>query len=465
MSRILIKDADYIVTVDKDRRIIRNGAIAIDGSRIAAIGKLTNIPAGFKPEETIDARGKLVLPGLFDTHIHNVQQLGRGLGDEAYSGPERLFRRLWVVEANMDAGDALCAARLTQLELLRAGITCFADPGNYFAAETARAVKESGARGMIARTVFDMGQTSMGNLPKNFFEPTNDALARADDMVGEYHGALDGRLKAWFSMRVPVACSDDLLRRIAALARKRNVGVLGHACENRDETVASHLKYGMGDIARLDKLGMLGPNLLLMHMGWVNTKELMLLQKHDVKVSLAPGATFHQAMGNIAHGKAPEMQELGITLSLGSDSAMSGNFLDVIRQTFLLVGGYHEARLDPKVIRPETAVEMITINGARSMLWDDELGSLEVGKKADITILDILRPEWQPVHNPIANLVYCAHGGSADTVFVDGKCLMREKKVLTLNEFDLYEEAKDRAISLAKRAGLTEVAATIWPMV
>ncbi|MFI4986768.1 MAG: amidohydrolase family protein, partial [Alphaproteobacteria bacterium] len=397
--------------------------------------------------------------------IHNAQQLGRGLGDEAYSGPERLFRRLWVVEAHMDAGDALCAARLTQLELIRAGITCFADPGSYFPGETARALGESGIRGMIARTVFDMGQTSMGNLPKNFFEPTDDALVRADEMVRDYDGAHDGRLKAWFSMRVPVACSDDLLRRLASLAAKRGVGILGHACENRDETVASHLKYGMGDVARLDKLGLLGPNLLLMHMGWVDTKELMLLKKHDVKVSLAPGATFHQAMGNISHGKAPEMQELGITLSLGSDSAMSGNFLDAIRQTFLLVGGYHEARLDPKVIRPETAVEMITINGARSLLWDDDLGSLEVGKKADVTILDIRRPEWQPVHNPIANLVYSAHGGCVDSVLVEGRCIMRDKKVLTLNEQDLYDEAHDRAMHLAKRAGLSEIAASLWPIV
>ena len=465
MQKILIKDADFLVTVNKARRIIRDGSLAIEGGRIVAVGKASDMPPRFAADETIDARGRLVLPGLFDTHIHNAQQLGRGLGDEAYSGPERLFRRLWVVEAHMDSGDALCAARLAQLELIRAGITCFADPGSYFPAETARALGESGIRGMIARTVFDMGQTSMGNLPRNFFEPTDEALVRADEMVREYDGAFGGRLKAWFSMRVPVACSDDLLRRLSALASKRGVGILGHACENRDETVASHLKYGMGDIARLDKLGLLGPNLLLMHMGWVDTKELMLLKQHDVKVSLAPGATFHQAMGNISHGKAPEMHELGITLSLGSDSAMSGNFLDAIRQTFLLVGGYHEARLDPKVIRPETAVEMITINGARSLLWDGELGSLEAGKKADITIIDIMRPEWQPVHNPIANLVYSAHGGSVDTVLVEGRCIMRDKKVLTLNEWDLYEEARDRARHLAKRAGLADVAAPLWPVI
>lgn len=464
MSDLLILNADYLLTIDDKRRIIRDGAVAIQGGRIVAVGKTAEVKSKLPHAEVIDAKGKLVLPGMFDTHIHNAQQLGRGLGDEAYSGPERLFRRLWPVEAHMDKGDALCAARLCQLELLRAGTTCFADPGSHFTSETAQAVKESGLRGIIARTVFDMGTTPMGSLPKNFFEPTDSALASADEMVAEYDGALDGRLKAWFSIRVPVACSDDLLRKLAQLAEKRGVGVIGHACENRDETVASHLKYGMGDVARLEKLGILNSNFLLIHMGWIDAKELHFLKKRDVKISLAPGASFHQAMGNISHGKAPEMMELGITLSLGSDAAMSGNFLDIIRQTFLLVGGYHEARLDPKVIRPESAVEMITIGGAKACLWDKELGSLEVGKKADVTILDIRRPEWQPIHNPIANLVYSAHGGCADTVIVDGKVLMRGGKVLTLNEDDLYEEAADRAISLAKRTGLTDIAASIWPM-
>jgi 5-methylthioadenosine/S-adenosylhomocysteine deaminase len=464
MSDLLIVNADYLLTLDPSRRILRDGAIAIKGGRIAAVGKTSEVKPTLPDAEVIDAKGKLVLPGLFDTHIHNAQQLGKGLGDEAYSGPERLFRRLWPVEAHMESGDALCAARLCQLELLRAGTTCFADPGSYFTAETAQATKESGMRGIIARTVFDMGTTPMGSLPKNFFEPTESALARADEMVAEYDGSLDGRLKAWFSMRVPVACSDQLLKELARLAEKRGTGIIGHACENRDEIVASHLKYGVSDVTRLEKLGVLGPNLMLIHMGWVDAKELHLLAKRDVKISLAPGASFHQAMGNISHGKVPEMMELGIALSLGSDAAMSGNFLDVIRQTFLLVGGYHEARLDPKVIRPESAVEMMTLGGARASLWDKDLGSLEVGKKADVTMLDIRRPEWQPIHNPIANLVYSSHGGCADTVIVDGKVLMRGGKVTTWNEDDLYEEAADRAISLAKRTGLTEVAASIWPI-
>src|SRR5688572_19270613 len=268
MRRTLIRNADYIVTVDRDRRIIQDGAIAIENDRIVAIGKSADVPPAFQPDDTIDAHGKLVLPGLVDTHIHTAQQLGRGLADEAY-GAERLFKRLWVVEANMDSGDALCATRLCQLEMIRAGITCFADPGNYFARETARAVGDSGMRGLIARTVFDMSETVMGNMPKGFSESTIDALTRADEMVEELDGAHNGRLKAWFSMRVPVACSDSLLIKLGELAAKHQVGIIGHACENRDETAASHLKYGMGDVARLEKLGILGPNMLLLHVGWL----------------------------------------------------------------------------------------------------------------------------------------------------------------------------------------------------
>jgi hypothetical protein len=234
MPRLVIVNIDYLVTVDPSRRIIRDGALVIQDGRIVAAGKSSEFPSN-PGDDVIDGRGKLALPGVFDTHVHNSQQLGRSCGDEAYSGPERLFRRLWPVEAHMDKGDALCAARLAQLEMIRAGTTCFADPGSYFSAETAQAVKESGMRGMIARTVFDMGQTTMCDLPKGFFEPTDEALVRADEMVAEFEGALDGRLKAWFSIRVPVAMSDDLLRR---LGQPRSAGSASWPRENRDETVA-----------------------------------------------------------------------------------------------------------------------------------------------------------------------------------------------------------------------------------
>src|SRR6202047_4992604 len=167
MPRLVITNIDYLVTVDPSRRIIRNGALVMQNDRIVGVGKSDEFPSN-PDDDVIDGRGKLALPGVFDTHVHNSQQLGRSCGDEAYSGPERLFRRLWPVEAHMDKGDALCAARLAQLEMIRAGTTCFADPGSYFSAETAKAVKESGMRGLIARTVVDVGQSKVGNLSAGF---------------------------------------------------------------------------------------------------------------------------------------------------------------------------------------------------------------------------------------------------------------------------------------------------------
>src|SRR5262249_21576801 len=174
MSRLVVRNIDYVITVDPSRRIIRDGALIIQEGRIAGVGKNNELAAA-PGDDVIDGRGKLALPGGFDPHVHNAQQLGRSCGDEAYSGPERLFRRLWRVEAHMDKGDALCAARLAQVEMIHAGTTCFADPGSYFTAETAQALKESGMRGMIARTVFDIGHTAMCNAPNVLFEPTADA--------------------------------------------------------------------------------------------------------------------------------------------------------------------------------------------------------------------------------------------------------------------------------------------------
>jgi len=466
MSRILIDHADYVLTLDPSRRIIVDGAVVVQDDRIAVVGKSADIVLDSEEfDEVIDGRGKLVMPGLVDSHVHNAQQLGRGIGDEAYSGPERLFRRLWVLEDHMDEADTLCAARLAQCELIKAGVTLFADPGNYYPAKTAQAVGESGIRGIVARTMFDVFSTAMGNIPKRFEESTTECLERSEEFVAEFDGSFDGRLKAWFSMRVPIACSDDLLQRAADLAKRYKVGIIGHACENRDEVVASHLRYGMGDVARLHKLGVLGPNVLLLHVGWIDAVELGLLAENQVKISLSPGASFHQAMGNISHGRGPEMLERGIAVSLGSDSAVSGNFLDPIRQAYLLVGGYHEARLDPKVIRPEKAVEMLTLDGARTLLWEHETGSLEVGKKADITILDIMRAEWLPVHNPVANLVYCAHGGCVDSVICDGQVVLRNREILTLDEDAIRAEAIDRARSIVSRSGLDSVSASSWPLV
>jgi cytosine/adenosine deaminase-related metal-dependent hydrolase len=204
--------------------------------------------------------------------------------------------------------------------------------------------------------------------------------------------------------------------------------------------------------------------LLLIHAGWATERELELIREHDVKVVAAPSSSLHNAYGNIRMGHLPELIEQGVAVGLGSDHASSG-IVDLPQEMFLVACAYKEVRENPEVMPPERAVEMATINGARCMLRESEIGSLEVGKRADLTIFDARRPEWQPLYNPIANLVYSATGKSVDTVIVDGRILMRRGRVLTLDEEAIIEAAARRAPEILARTRLAKPIAPKWPVV
>ena len=464
MVRLLIRNADWVVTVDRERRIVRDGAVAILDDRIVDVGKTDDIERTFKADTIIDARGKLVLPGLIDTHVHNTQQLGRGLADEC-DIPKHLLQRLYGYEKELTEEDAYWAARLCQLELIRAGTTCFIDPGSFFPGETAQALGESGMRGVIARTAFDVHETAIGALPPKMFRETTElAIQRAEETVLKFNGGYGGRLKAWFALRILVGCSDALCQAIKRLADKHGVGVVMHASESRDEIVASRVKYGVGDVERMANLGALGPNMVLIHMGWASPREIVLAKEHDLKISCTPSTGFRLGMGSMEFGRFPEMLELGITVALGSDAAMSSNFLDIVREMFLAAGGSKAARLDPTVMPPEKVVEMATLNGAKAALWETDIGTLERGKKADVAIFDTRKPEWRPVLNPIANLVYCSRGG-ADTVIIDGRVVMEAGVVKTIDEMATLEECQKRGEAIAKRSGLGDLIPPRWPVI
>lgn len=462
MTTLRIENADWLVTVDSGRRIIRDGAMLLRDGRIAAIGKTAEL-RGMEAEKVIDATGKLVMPGLIDTHVHNSQQLGRGLADGC-DIPIHLLQRLYGYEAQLMQEDAYWAGVNCQLEMIRAGTTCFLDPGNYFPQEMAQAVGETGLRGVIARIIFDVHQTSVGELHgKITRETTEQALAAGEEAVRRFHDTLDGRLRTWFGLRIPAVCSDALIQGAKARADALGVGMVLHASEARDEVVASRVKFGMPDVERLEALGALGPNVLLIHMGWTSAKEFALTVKRGCKVCCTPSTGFRAGMGSMEHGRFPEMLECGVPVSLGSDSAMSSNFVDVVRQMYLAAGGARSQRLDPTAMPPETVLEMATINGAKCLLWDDEIGSLEVGKRADVTMFDTRRPDWQPVLNPIANLVNAARGG-ADTVICNGRVLMEEGRVLSIDEPCALREAAERGHRIATQSGLLEKIAPAWPV-
>lgn len=462
MGSILIKNAEWVVTVDSGRRIIADGAIAIRDDRIVYVGPSSTVPAEPTPDTVIDARGLLALPGFVDTHVHNSQHLGRGLGDGC-DMPVLLLERLYAYESEMSAEDVYWAAKLCQLELIKAGTTCYLDPSNYFPAETVRATIESGMRGIISRTAFDVQNTRIGRMPRQplFRETTDVALARAEEAVVTYRN-VHGRVRAWFSIRIPAGCSDDLCRGIKRLADKHGVGIISHCCESQDQTVASRRSSGFTEVERLEALGVLGPNMVLIQMGWASPREIALAQKHGFSISYTPTTGYRIALGDATMGHFPEMAALGINVALGGNAAMSSNHVDMVRVMSLGAGMMRSARLNTFIFPPEQMIEMATLNGAKAVGMADQIGSIEVGKKADIVLFDTRQPDWRPLHNPLSNLIHSTRGG-ADTMIVDGNIVMKSGTVLTMNEEDTLLECQRRGLAIAARSGLDRLSRSPWP--
>lgn len=463
MADLLIEHADFILTLDRERRIVRDGALAIEGGRILAVGPTATVAAAHRASRTISARGKVVTPGLIDSHIHTTFQLARGLADEV--GAQRfLFERMYPYEGALDEAAARASIRLCLLELVKNGVTTFIDAGNYEPQQTAEAVGEAGMRAVVARSTFDLTKSVMGILPAALIETTEEALARAEAVVGALQGAHGGRVQAWFQFRGLNNSTDRLIVELARLAERYRTGLQTHACFARSTRDASLAQHGVTEVERLERLGVLGPNLLLVHAGWATERERELIARHDVKAVAAPSSSLHNAYGNVVQGHVPELLAAGVAVGLGSDHASSG-IVDLCQEMFLVACGYKEAREDAEVMPPERVLEMATVHGARCALRADEVGALEPGRRADVVLFDALRPEWQPLYNPVANLVYSATGKSVDTVIVDGRVLVEGGRALTLDEDAIVAEARRQAPRILERTGFGARIASRWPVV
>ncbi len=463
MTDIFLKNADWLVTVDPQRRILTDGALAIQGDRIVAVGKTQELePQHSAAHRVIDARGKVVLPGLIDSHIHTAFQLSRGLADEV-SAQKFLFERMYPYEGFLTEEENYWSARLCVLELLRNGVTTFIDAGNYHPDQTARVVGEVGMRCVIAKSALDIPKSPFGALPQTFLETTDQAVERAEQVVQKWNGACQGRIRAWFQFRGIPNSTDRLVTRMKELADRYGTGVETHACFSKETLESCKSAFGMTEIERLQRLGALGPNVLLVHSGWVSPHEVGWMKEHDVKLVAAPSSSLHNGYGCIVMGKIPEFLEMGLAVGLGSDHASSG-IVDLVQEMMLVSGVYKEVRLNTGVMPPERVVEMATINGARCALWEKEIGSLEVGKKADVTLFNTRTPQWQPLYNPVANLVYSATGASVDTVLCDGKVLMEGRQLQTMNEEEIYREVARLMPGIVKKTNLEEKIKPRWPV-
>ena len=459
---LLIADIDWLITVDRERRVIRDAAIAISAGRIAAVGKSADLASAYNATQEIDGRATVATPGFVDCHLHSSFQLSRGLADEA-NAQSFLFDRMYPYEASLEGEDVRVAATFAATELLKHGVTCFIDPGNYHPGESVAAATSTGIRMIASRSSFDLTKSVLGILPERMIENTEVALERAEAVLERYARSSDPRIGASASFRGLNNASDKLILGLKTLADRYGTLLQTHACFSYSTHDSSVARSSLAEIERLESLGVLDERMLIVHSGWLEPQEVAMLARRKPSLVCAPSSSLHNGYGNFLVGKLPELMALGANVGLGSDHASSG-IVDMVQEMRLAACCYKETRINPRVMPPETAVEMATINGARAAQLADRIGSIEIGKDADIVLFDTRRPEWQPLINPVANLVYSATGDSVRDVFVAGEHVVRAGRMARFDEDDLYREIPNTVARFGRRLKLGEMVQLRWPV-
>ena len=443
MAQTYLKNG-YIVTMDAEENVYDGGGVLVENDRIVAVGRIAEQLV--KPDsEVIDLQGKYVLPGFVNTHVHTSQQISRGVGDDVRF-VTWLHDRMWPFESSMTEEDSYISTLTCCLEQIRAGVTSFAEPGGQFVGGMARGVKEAGLRAKLAKSVMDCGD----GLPPIWQRTAQQELEQQEEDLKRYHNTADGRIQVWFGLRTIFNNTDDLICRTKELADKYGVGVHMHVAEAHEEIEYTQEKYGEPTVTHLNRLGVLDKNLLAVHTVWLTNEEVELFKAKDVKVSHNPAS----AMRVLGFAKIPRMLREGICVSIGTDGASSSNRMDMVDEMWLTSLIHKGWRLDPTVVPSQDVLRMATINGARALLDDKLYGSLEAGKKADLIVIDPFTASMMPVHDKIAALVTAMHSNNITCTMCDGKWLMRDRKILTLDEEAILKEACERAKAIYKRAGI-----------
>jgi 5-methylthioadenosine/S-adenosylhomocysteine deaminase len=459
---LIIANIDWLITVDAERRVISDGGVAVDAGRIVAVGKSADIAREYSAKLNVDGRRTVATPGFVDAHLHSSFQLSRGLADEA-NAQAFLFERMYPYEAALEGEDVRVSATLAAAELLKHGVTCFIDPGNYHPESSVEAIMATGIRGIVSRSSFDLTKSVLGILPERMIENTEVALERAEAVLEKYAKSGNPRLGASASFRGLNNASDELIRGLDKLARRYGTLLQTHACFSYSTHDSSVSRSNMAEIERLESLGVIDERMLIVHSGWLEPDEVAILARRKPSLVCAPSSSLHNGYGNFVVGKLPELIALGVNVAMGSDHASSG-IVDMPQEMRLACCCYKEVRLNPRVMPPETGLEMATINGAKAAMWSDRIGSIEVGKEADIVLFDTVRPEWQPLVNPVANLVYSATGDSVRDVFIAGEQVVAGGRLTKIDEAKLYEEIPVAVSRFGKRLKLDQMIQLRWPV-
>jgi 5-methylthioadenosine/S-adenosylhomocysteine deaminase len=418
------------------------GDLLIENGRISSIGV-----SGKTADVVIDATDCAVLPGFIQTHIHLCQTLFRGSADDL-ALIDWLKKRVWPMEAAHSPQSISASARLGIAELIKGGTTCALtmETVNH-TQEVFRVIEESGFRATVGKCMMDKGD----EVPPALHENTSDSITESIDLLDQWHGRRDGRIRYCFAPRFAVSCTRELLEAVARLARERRVMIHTHASENRTECQIVETETNLRNVAYLNSLGMTGSHVALAHCIHLDDNEVRILRQTRTNVVHCPSSNL-----KLGSGIAPIVSLLkeGISVTLGADGAACNNRLDMfteMRTAALLQKVLH----GPEVLPAGRVLRMATSDAAAALGQASEIGSLEVGKKADITIIRLkgLHTSPSPL-DVISTIVYSAEASDVQTVIVGGELLMRDRKLLTLDESTVIEQANKESVGLAARSGL-----------
>lgn len=425
------------------RSEVLTGDVLIVDNIIAAIGENLDEQADI----VIDAGGKVLLPGFVQTHIHLCQTLFRGRADDL-ALIDWLRQKIWPLEAAHDEDSVYYSALLGIGELIRSGTTTILDMETVHYTDAAfRAIEESGLRALSGKVMMDHGT----EVPLALQEQTEASLQQSVDLLEKWHGSGNGRIQYAFCPRFVVSCTEELLIGVRDLSEQYKVKVHTHASENLDEIALVEAERGMRNVVYLDHIGLAKPNLILAHSIWLNDEEKRIIRDRGVKVTHCPGSNMKLASG-IA--QIPELLREGIPVGIGADGAPCNNNLDMF-QEMRLTAFIQKIQHGPTVMDARTVLRMATMGGAEVLGMEQEIGSIEAGKLADLQLLDLEDFHAYPSYDAdlFSRVVYAATRGDVDTVFIDGEIVMQGKIVKTIDRKRILKES-DRALKgLLNRIG------------
>jgi 5-methylthioadenosine/S-adenosylhomocysteine deaminase len=424
-----------LIPMDTPGKIIVNGSVVISGDQIVAVGATEEI-GDWRAKRVIDANGGIILPGLINTHTHAAMTLFRGMADDLPL-MTWLNEHIFPAEGRLDAQTVNIGALLACAEMILSGTTCFCDM-YLFENSVANAAKNAGIRAVTGEVLFDFPSPNYGPIEKGF-EYTSRLIEKWRD---------DPLITIAVEPHSPYLCAPELLEKAARLAGDNDLPLIIHLSETHGEVETIKERYGRTPVAHLADLGILSPNLLACHCVVLTENDILLLKEKDVKVSHNPESNMKLASG-IA--PVPELIKSGVCVGLGTDGCSSNNNLDLFEEMDTAAKLHKVNTLDPTVTDALSVLQMATCNAAKALGLFDRIGSLEKDKKADVIVIDTHKPHLTPMYHPISHLVYAARGADVVHSIINGRLVMENRSLLTLDIEQIMNQARNTAAGLHKK--------------